>query len=322
MADPTSGLPDPAELLLQWARQQGVISDAEGERRLAAMRLEVLAAGAIPHSSAADLALTAQWAAFICWIDDEIDRRNLGSQPGELEKFTAPLRHVLTAGPEPNPPEQHARVLAQLLKRTDPGQRGQWRDRFAAHYADFLDATEDEVALRRAGTPLSPAAYIALRRRTITVLPMLDVLERTGHTALVEDPSAEAGLTDLRSAAADIAGWANDLASQADDQAVGQDNLVTVLARHNRSSAATARSRAAAMVQQRHAELTTTAASLRAAPLPPHRHTRRDELRRYVDLVERFTAATLHWLAVTGRFTADPSPGPQTVHQHPPALWP
>ncbi|MFD6185934.1 terpene synthase family protein [Streptomyces goshikiensis] len=319
MADPTSGLPGPvAELLLHWARQQGVINDAEGEHRLAAMRLEVLAAGAIPHSSAADLALTAQWAAFICWIDDEIDRRNLGSQPGELEKFTAPLRHVLTAGPEPTPPQQHARVLAQLLKRTDPGPPEQWRKRFAAHYTDFLDATEDEVALRRAGTPLSPPAYIALRRRTITVLPMLDVLERTGHTALVGDPSVDTELSDLRSAAADIAGWANDLASQADDQAVGQDNLVTVLTRHDCSSAAAARSRVAAMIQKRHADLTTTASALRAARGLPQ--DRREELRRYVDLVERFTPATLHWLAVTGRFTADLIPGPhQSMHQHPAA---
>ncbi|WP_314249796.1 terpene synthase family protein [Streptomyces kutzneri] len=322
MADPTSGLPDPvAELLLRWARHEGVVSDADGERRLAAMRLEVLAGGALPHSTAADVALTAQWAAFICWVDDEIDRRGMGTQAGDLEGFTAPLRRVLTAGGEPATPGRHAGVLTQLLERTDPGQRGQWRKRFAAHYTDFLDATEEEVALRRAGTHLSPAAYVKLRRRTITVLPMLDVLERTGHTALVEDPGVDTELTDLRLAAADIAGWANDLASEADDQAVGQDNLVTVLARHNRSSADTARPRVAAMIQHRHTILTTTASSLRAVRGLPQ--DRREELRRYVDLVERFTAATLHWLAVTGRFAPDPVTGPNpSMQQHPTAPSP
>ncbi|WP_405365168.1 terpene synthase family protein [Kitasatospora sp. NBC_00039] len=281
--------------------------DARGERRLGAMRLDVLAGRALPRGDPADVALTAQWATFICWVDDQIDRRGLGSAPGELERFTAPLRRVLAPDAEPStaaPP--HAVVLAGLWERTAAGMSARWRARFTADYTDFLDACEQEAALRRAEVRLPLAAYLELRRRTITLLPMLDVLERTGHAELLEDPRVDDRLRDLRLVVADVAGWANDLASAADDEAAGQDNLMALLARRNHCSTGAAGLRAAAMVEERRAAFRTTAAALRATPGLPQ--DRLEELRRYVDMVETFMAATLHWLAVTGRFAPDSEP--------------
>jgi hypothetical protein len=60
------------------------------------------------------------------------------------------------------------------------------------------------------------------------------------------------------------------------------------------------------MIEKRRAGMRATAAALRAEPGPPQ--DQREELRRYVDLVETFMAATLHWLAVTGRFAPVPEP--------------
>lgn len=294
-------------VVLPWARQAGLVVDAREEQRLVAMRLDLLAQEALPHRDVADVALTARWAAFICWVDDQIDRRGLGSAPGELEGFTEPLRRVLAPGAESSvagPP--HAAVLAGLWEQTAAGMSAGWRRRFIADYTDFLGACEQETALRRSEVRLSLGDYLALRRRTITLLPMLDILERTGHAPLVEDPRVEARLTDLRWAVADVAGWANDLASTADDEAVGQDNLVSILARQNDCPRGAARLRAAAMIEERRAGFTNAAGALRADPPVPQ--DRWAELRAYVDLVERFMAATLHWLAVTGRFAPTPEP--------------
>ncbi|MEU9178400.1 terpene synthase family protein [Streptomyces sp. NPDC048550] len=269
------------------------------------MRLEVLAGGALPKGDAADVALTAQWATFVCWVDDHIDRHGLGSMPGELEAFTAPLRHALDSGAElSSATASHAVVLARLWERTATGMSASWKSRFIADYIDFLDASEEEVALRRTGVRLPLAAYLELRRRTITLLPMLNVLERTGHAVLVEAPQVTTLLRDLRWAVADVAGWANDLASQADDAAVGQDNLVAVVTREYGYSTAAALARVAAMIEQRRVDFAATAGALRAAPGLPQ--DRRTELRRYVKLVETFMAATLHWLACTGRFATGP----------------
>lgn len=290
-----------SEAVLGWAREAGLVVDGREERRLTAMRLEVLAGGALPQGEAADVALTAQWAVFICWVDDHIDRWGMGSVPGELERFTAPLRQVLAQGEALSTvTAPHAAVLAGLWGRTAPGASTGWRRRFATDYTDFLDATEEEVALRHAGVHLPLTAYLRLRRRTITLLPMLDVLERTGYSPLVEAPQVDAGLRDLRWAVADVAGWANDLASGSDDEIAGQDNLVAVVAREDGCSTAVARTRVTAMIGQRRTDFAAKAAAARTAPgLSPEQ---RAGVCRYVDLVERFMAATLHWLMITRRF--------------------
>ncbi|MFE1826647.1 hypothetical protein [Streptomyces yangpuensis] len=66
--------------------------------------------------------LTAHWAAFICRVDDRIDRRGLGSVPGDRERFTAPLRHVLDRAAITSPgPAPQAALLARLRERTAAG---------------------------------------------------------------------------------------------------------------------------------------------------------------------------------------------------------
>ncbi|MGW8358416.1 terpene synthase family protein [Streptomyces wedmorensis] len=297
---PSGAVPAP-EALMRWARETGLAVGSREQLRLAAMRLDVLAGLALPRGSVTDVELTAQWAAFICWVDDQIDRRGVGSVPGELERFTAPLRGVLESGREPSKAAPQTTALAWLWERTAAGMSGEWLRRFVADYTDFLDACEYEAAVRRSQMRLSVTAYIELRRRTITLLPMLNVLERTGHADLVEHPQVDVRVRELRWALADVAGWANDLSSHADDMAAGQDNLLSLIARRDHCSVADARSQVAGMIERRRAELHATAVSLRAVCFLPSPLLR--ELRRYVDLVERFMAATLRWLAVTGRFT-------------------
>ncbi|KOV85943.1 hypothetical protein ADL01_07860 [Streptomyces sp. NRRL WC-3618] len=305
--------------VLRWARTVGLVVDEGEERRLAAMRLEVLAEGALPQARAQDVALTAQWAVFICLVDDLIDRRGLGLLPGEVEEFTAPLRAVLAAdaGLPPTATSTHAVVLRGLWERTAEGMSALWKERFTADYTDFLDATEEESALRRHGVQLLFEPYVRLRRRTITLLPLLDVLERTGNAPLVECSQVSARLGELRQALADVAGWANDLASAADDAVIGQDNLVTVLARQDGCSLIVARARAAAMTAERRSDFRAIATALRAGRgVPPERQ---GDVCRYVDLTQTFMAATLHWLAGTGRFTSDAgTPSPPGVSEPPP----
>ncbi|WP_329075030.1 terpene synthase family protein [Streptomyces niveus] len=293
--------------VLRWARATGLVADEGEERRLAAMKLDVLAEGALPRSGMQNVALTARWAVFICCVDDLVDRCGLGLVPGEAEEFTAPLRAVL-AGDGGTPLARrpaYARVLKELWEHTSAGMSLQWRGRFTADYIDFLDATEEEVALRRDGVRLTVAQYVQLRRRTITLLPLLDVLERTGDAPMVECEQVGDRLGELRRALADVAGWVNDLASAADDAAAGQDNLVTALAWQEKCCLAEARQRATAMIAERRSTFHTIAAALRTGrEVPPQL---RQDVRRYVDLTQTFLTATLRWLAATGRFT--PGPG-------------
>ncbi|MFF1904824.1 terpene synthase family protein [Kitasatospora sp. NPDC058218] len=289
------------------------MTEARHQRRLAVMRVEVLAECALPRADRADVSLTAQWAAFICLTDDLIDEHGLGAVPGELERFTAGLRQALVGeGPALRAANPHAAALAGLWERTAETMSDRWRERFRQDYGDFLDVTEQEVALRRDGVRLPLAHYLRLRRRTITLQPMLNVLERTRHAPLVEHPLVDDRLRELQEAAADIAGWANDLASAVGDAAAGHDNLVTVLAREAGCTTAVAVERVTAMIERRRAGFDATAQALRTASGLPDGDAA--AVPRYVDLVEAYKSAALHWLAATGRFVpppADPGPAPE-----------
>ncbi|MFE7766148.1 terpene synthase family protein [Streptomyces sp. NPDC057438] len=294
------------EAVLRWARDTGLVTGEHEERRLARMRLTILASGALPGGDLADVVLTAQWAAFICCLDDHIDRRDLGMAARDLEQLTAPLRRVLASDADLREVTgRHARVLADLFARTAAGMSAAWRRRLVQDYTDFLDATEQEVTIRQSATQLTTDAYVRLRRRTITVLPMLTVLERTGHAPLPEDlpPELEADLAALRRAGADIAGWVNDLASACDDATVGQDNLVTLIARGDGCDTSTARRRVSARITQRQKDFRITAGELReTCTLPPDEAA---ELGAYVTQVERYVTASLTWMARTNRYAAD-----------------
>ncbi|WP_405526285.1 hypothetical protein [Streptomyces avidinii] len=147
-----------AETVLSWARDVGLVADAREERRLAAARPDELAAGALPRGEVGDVALTARWAAFVCWVDDQIDRRDLGSGigPRSAEAFTAQLRQVFAASTGPSAVGlTHVAVLRGLWEQTAAGMSAGRRSRFTADYTDFLDACGQEAALRRSGVPPS-----------------------------------------------------------------------------------------------------------------------------------------------------------------------
>ncbi|MER5771856.1 hypothetical protein ABT122_29325, partial [Streptomyces sp. NPDC001985] len=101
----------------------------------------------------------------------------------------------------------------------------------------------------------------------------------------------------------------NDRPSLAHHTAAAQYNVVTVLLRFSRFTWGVARARATAMIGERRALFASTASALRDAVPGLPADTARG-LGRYVDLVERFQSATLHWLAITGRFTPDAMPVP------------
>ncbi|GGX80910.1 hypothetical protein GCM10010358_38950 [Streptomyces minutiscleroticus] len=226
-----------------WAARHGLVTGGEETRRLARMGHGRMAGWLAPQAVQAELVLVAQWSAFIASVDDGFDRH--GQSPQQARDVLDRLLDVLSAAdgtryPVSAPPA--VRALADLWERTRIAARPAWRQRFLALYRDFADATVTEIRLRARGERLGLDDYLALRRRTITVLPVCAVVER----AL---PAAD-GLDGLREAAADIIAWANDLRSAPREVDEGTENLISVLARHHRCSP----SRAAALARDMLAE--------------------------------------------------------------------
>lgn len=270
------------------------------------MRLGKLAELAVPEASDADLELTAQWAAFICLVDDRFDRSRVDIRPEEVASLFTRLLDVITGGAAGSV-SGIEQALDDLWRRTAPRMSTQWRERFVADYRDFALAMQEEAAGRTDRVPMGLSDYVLRRRRTITALPLADILECTAGAPWPGLPMGEDLMRALRRAVADVAGWSNDLVSAEDDLREDRDNLVTVLSRERGCSLSSAREQATAMRDDRVRDFHALAASLTAMTLPG---TEREEVRRYVAALGSFVAATLHWLGVTHRFDARWAPRP------------
>ncbi|MFH8526864.1 FAD-binding protein [Streptomyces tendae] len=251
---------DAERQMRSWAVRHGLVTGEEELRRLARMGHGRMAGWLVPGGSAAELGLLAQWGAFITLVDDGFDRH--GQTPEQARAVLEELIEVLdgadgTQYPATAPPA--VRALADLWGRTRIAARPGWRRRFLALYRDFAQATCTEMHLRACKRPMGLDEYLELRRRTITVLPVLAVVER----AL--PPAGE--LDGLREAAADIVAWSNDLRSAPRELDEGAENLVGVLTRHYRCSRAEAAAHGRSMLATRMDDFDRDAHGERAVPV-------------------------------------------------------
>ncbi|MFF8670294.1 FAD-binding protein [Streptomyces sp. NPDC015242] len=285
-----------------WAARHALVTGEEELRRLARMGHGRMAGWLAPRASPAELGLLAQWGAFIALVDDGFDRH--GQSPAHVRAVLDELLGVLEAADGsrcPGSASPAARALTDLWGRSRVAARPGWKQRFVASYRDFADATVTETRLRACGELLGLQDYLALRRRTITVLPVLAVVERSFP--------AEDRLDGLREAAADIVAWTNDLRSAPREQEEGAENLVGVLARHHRCSRSRAAAHARAMLDERmddfdratlHGERAAVIRRVRDGSLAWQRETHRNPAGggHAADAEERGTAALVQHLAV------------------------
>lgn len=286
--------------VLAWARDLRLAVDAFEEKRLVAMRLGEFARLTVPEASDCDLELTAQWAAFICLLDDRFDRSRVDTRPEGVASLFNRLLGVITGGAAGSG-SGIEQALDDLWRRTALRMSTQWRERFVADYRDFALATCEEAAGRTDRVRLGLSDYVLRRRRTITALPMADILECTAGAPWPGLPGGEDLMSALRLAVADVAGWTNDLVSAEDDLQEDHDNLVTMLGRERGCSLSSAREQVTVMRNDRVKDFHELAASLTAMAASG---TERDGVQRYVAALGSFVAATLHWLGVTDRFDA------------------
>jgi hypothetical protein len=284
-----------------WAARHGLVAGEEETRRLARMGHGRMAGWLAPKAGPAELGLLAQWGAFIALVDDSFDRH--GQSPEEARAVLDQLLDVLGAVDGTRYPVSAVpavRALADLWDRTRIAARPGWRQRFLALYRDFAGATCTELRLRACGERLGLDDYVALRRRTITVLPVLAVVERSLPAA--------GELDQLRDTAADIIAWTNDLRSAPREEDEGAENLVGVLARHHRCSRSQAAARARAMLAERmddfdraaHGDRSTPVRHVRDGSLAWQRETHRNTAGRGItaDDQERGVPALVQHLAV------------------------
>ncbi|MEU6174750.1 hypothetical protein ABZ832_22910 [Streptantibioticus parmotrematis] len=253
------------EHLIDWARRFDLVRSPEAERHLKDCGFGKFAADVYPRAER--LRLVAEWTVYSWILDDQLDEGhedNRATDPSSqqalfIEELIAQLTPEPAATPEPAmtprplmTPEPATAVrpvaatgaavpsggpavaaIADLWRRTAGPMSRAWRERFAAHYRDYLVFSVLPL-------PRQPGAYgtapeltgFVRRRRLFSGCEMFFDLSEVANAAEVPAVVADSDpYRAIRLAANDIITWTNDIYSVRKELARGDHdhNIVAVL---------------------------------------------------------------------------------------------
>jgi len=215
---------------LRWALHHGLVSPGKEEARFAAIRCGSCAAHTYPRASAEVVELGANLIGWLFLFDDAY-----GEWSGEivaLETTLQTFEPLLFHGELPSEPLSFHLALADLRQRLLALGGRELVQRFAYSMRRYFEGCFLEFPYRKTGRSPSLSVYRSLRRWSIGVLPVLDLVELTLVHPLEAAMAGKESVWALRDRAATLCAWANDLYSfhkERDDR--DPHNLVSVLMR-------------------------------------------------------------------------------------------
>ncbi|MGW8376092.1 pentalenene synthase [Streptomyces sp. ODS28] len=227
------GIPFPSEVnasveaarthTLDWLRELGLLRDPQTAAEYDSLHLERLMARFYPGASTAELCLACDINGWFFIFDDQFDGA-LGRRPEAVAPVVSSMERCLrTGGPGPTGGAESPLTAAfhDVWARATDGMPPSWRRRFGRHWRAYLEAHRWEASARTARRAPSLERYMKTRRRTIGVLPCLDLAERCEGRAVPAGLYGLRQLTVLRELAVDVVIFVNDLCSLDKELAAG-----------------------------------------------------------------------------------------------------
>jgi len=217
---------------LDWPRALTMITTDEAARRHAKGNYADLATYFYPAATGPDLDLGVDLMSWFFLFDDLFDGL-AGKDPDEAARLVDAVTAVFDAPLDATAP-LISRGLADLWRRTGEGMSAQYRVRAIRHWRDYLNGYVDEAAAREVTGALDADTYFAIRRRTIGVLPTVDMAERTSRCEVPKRMYESATMSAMLQIATDVNVLFNDIVSLEKEIAVGDpNNMVLILMREN-----------------------------------------------------------------------------------------
>jgi pentalenene synthase len=218
---------------LDWPRRLSLITTESAAQRHATGNYAELAALFYPQASGKDLDLGVDLMSWFFLFDDLFDGPR-GQDPAAAQELTDAVAAALD-GPLPDcsPPIAHG--FADVWRRSRQGMSPDWEARSMRNWRNYFSGYVEEASSRYHDLPIdSSGEYMALRRRTIGVLPTVDLAERTQHCEVPQRVYDSPLITVMLLIAIDINLMFNDIASLEKEEARGeQNNLVFILMREH-----------------------------------------------------------------------------------------
>lgn len=189
------------------------------------------AAACFPDATEAVVQLAADQISFLFLFDDLYPEGAFRLDPNGLRAALRPYADIVAGRTgSPRPKTAYARALADLVERAVAAAPAFWRARYAESFEAYCEGCVLEAEARLEGVAPSLQAYLELRRGSIGMSPMFDLMELTHGVFLSEAEFASPTVARLRELGADLSALVNDLSSLEKEEAVGDVcNAVVVL---------------------------------------------------------------------------------------------
>lgn len=232
---------------LAWPRSFGLLPDERSVRRHLMGSYADVAARFHPTAVGDDLDLAVDQQSWFFLFDDLLDGP-VGTEVHEVREIIGDVATTLNGPGAPGQPL--ARAFADLWARSITGMSEVWRTRADADWRAYFGGYVDE-ALHRTGQLPRFTDRLALRRRTIGALPVLDMAERVGHYECPARALGSSLLEAMRRLAVEVVILDNEIVSVEKEEALGDVNLVLLLERERGCSRTETVLRMSEMVAQR-----------------------------------------------------------------------
>jgi hypothetical protein len=213
----------------RWVVEHRLIGRSVARERFDRADFGWFAAITYPTANESDLALVADWFAWLFLLDDQLDDGLLGRDTDRTGELMGAIFNVLDGlGARPGAPSI-VTSLDDLWRRTVPTTSPAWRRRFVGHVVAGGVAASWEANNRVRGTIPDEESYVENRRHTGAIYVCMDLIEIVEHLDVAAEVYDSAPFARVLDAACDVVCWTNDLYSLDKETSLGEyHNLVTV----------------------------------------------------------------------------------------------
>lgn len=242
---------------MAWLNRFSLVDDAELMARCESAKYGWMGARTYPYAPQNLLQLVTDWCAWLFVFDDAFCES--GVSVGEIARAMPELYAVLDdGGPGHRFDNIYARALLDIkLRVVDHGNDDQLT-RWRAATKDYLSAQVWEAGNREAGYVPPREDYVFMRRRTGAMMTVYTLVDVATQIPLSVEEWRHPAVTQLTEIANDVVVWDNDLISYAKEIVAGRNadnNLISVLRRHQRVSTQRAMDRLVQMRDRKLAEM-------------------------------------------------------------------
>jgi hypothetical protein len=215
---------------LHWATRHGLLDRPGARAAFARARFANLMARSYPDAGCDDLQLATAWLISVFALDDRLER---AGDPAATRRLVDEVLALLGQD-APEQQKGHLRALGEVWRRTVPRVSPAWRERFAGHVRDYLEATVWEAGNRAANRPPPVAEYRVMRFRTAAIDMFFDLIEPMHGVELPAAVLADHDFAAMRRSAGMITAIFNDLVSWPKEEAAGDHHNIVLALRHER----------------------------------------------------------------------------------------